>query len=170
MTLRPWTVAAHGFAFGGVGAGLGGELALQIGWRDEGWGVALGPVASLAGTHTPANGVQEKSLGGELSIDRFVPLGEAWTLRLGVDARGEWAWQRVERNDAARVAAAGLPASASYGGAMWGGGAHVALRFFVTPGAFVEVGVRGLALGAKTTDGAEGRLVGGGTIGVGAAF
>lgn len=170
MVVRPWSALAQGFAFGGAGVGVGGEVAIAVGVRGDAWGIAVGPLASTTDTTTPANEVSERAVGGELAIDRFVALGQAWSLRVGVDARGEWVWQRVTRNDAARVTAVGLNATTRYTGALFGGGAHVAARLFLRPSVFVDVGVKGLALGAKTTDGAEGRVLGGGTLGVGATF
>jgi hypothetical protein len=169
LVVHPWSLSLADTAFGGLGVDVGDELSLQIGLRDApgAWGIALGPVGGLEHRGTAYNQVSESFLGAEVSVDRFVRPSPSVTLRLGLDVRGEWIWQRVTRNDADRLASAGLAASASYAGAAWGGGPHVGARFWLTPRLFLDAGARMLALGAKTDSGAEGRLLGGGSLGMG---
>jgi hypothetical protein len=172
LVTRPWTVMLSDAAFRGIGVDAGDELSLQLGWRDAAgaWGVTLGPVGGLEQRLTAFNQVNEKFVGGELSIDRFVPLSSVVALRFGADARGEWIWQRVTRNDADRALSVGLTGTASYMGAAWGGGLHAGARVWPSRLWFVDLGARLLALGAKTDSGVDGRLLGGASLGVGATF
>jgi hypothetical protein len=93
-------------------------------------------------------------------------------LRLGVDARGEWIWQRVTRTDTDRLAEAGLASLAvtNHAGPAWGGGVHAGARLWASSAIFLDFSLRFLALGAKTDTGAESRILGGGSVGLGTAF
>jgi hypothetical protein len=174
LNMHPWSMALSDAAFAGIGVDLGDEALLALGWRDRSsaWGVSVGPLGALERRANPFNVVTEKALGGELSLDRFVSLSSTWMLRLGVDARAEWIWQRVTRTDADRLAAAGLAflAATNHAGPAWGGGAHAGARLWLSNAAFLDFGVRLLALGAKTDTGVESRILGGGSLGLGMSF
>jgi len=169
LLVRPWSIELAGAAGAGLGEGPGGEVALRVAYRSD-WGLALGPLAGASARTTAFNDVRERFAGGELSIDRFVALAGPLALRAGADVRGEWIAQRVTRRDAAQVASVGLPAVADFGGAAWGGGAHLGLRYAVTPSLYLDAGGRVLALGAKTDAGAELRVVARGFLTIGASF
>jgi len=71
------------------------------------------------------------------------------------------------RNDGHRAALAGFPATTHHAGAAWGGGLHAGLRFSIAPPLYIDVGVRTLALGTRGSSALDGRVLGGGLVGVG---
>jgi hypothetical protein len=170
LVLHPWRVVVTNAAF--AGSGITDEMTLKVGWLDPSgtWEMSAGPVLGLQRVDNAYNDVSERLVGGEVSLDRHVPLSPRLVLRVGLDGRGEWIWQRVTRADASHLAGAGLTLTRHYAGAAWAGGAHLGLRLSLTDRWFADAAVSGRALGAKTDMGVEGRLLGGAQLGVGIAW
>jgi hypothetical protein len=169
LVVRPWSAEVGGAVGLGNVEDVGGEVAVRVA-RRETWGFAFGPLVGASLRQTAFNRVTERSIGAELTLDRFVPLSPAWSIRTGVDLRGEWIAQSVRRNDFAELELAGYPGTANYTSGAFGGGAHVAARLAITEALYVDAAVRGLVLGAKTDAGIEGRVLGRAALSVGVAF
>jgi hypothetical protein len=76
----------------------------------------------------------------------------------------------VERRDAGAVEQAGYAGSAYFAGTAWGGGVHADVRFDLSTSWFIDARASALGLGAMTDTGVEGRLLFGGSIGLGATL
>ncbi|WP_394838566.1 caspase family protein [Pendulispora rubella] len=174
MVVRPWSVALSNTVFRGTAVDVGDELSVRIERRQSDWAYAFAPFGGLALRATEFNDVREWFTGAELSLDRLFVLGGvlgAPTLvRVGADARGQWIWQSVRRNDSDRLASLGYETTSHRAGSAFGGGLHAAWRVSPTPSFYAEAGLRAFALAAKTDSGVEGRVLGGLWLSAGALF
>jgi hypothetical protein len=166
MIVHPWSVELFDSAMTGREVDVGDELALRVA-RRETWGYAIGPLVGASKWQTPYNLVSELYAGGEASVDRFFTLANPILLQAGVDVRGEWISQTVRRNDADRAVLAGFSPTTHYAGTVLGGGVHVGARFVIAPPLYLDLGVRGLVLGARTAEGVDVRVLAGVMAGIG---
>jgi hypothetical protein len=111
--------------------------------------------------------VNELYAGGEASVDRFFTLANPILLHAGADVRGEWISQTVRRNDADQAVLAGFSPTTHYAGMALGGGLHVGTRFLMAPPLYLDLGVRGLVVGAMTAEGVDVRILFGAMVGIG---
>ena len=166
MVVHPWSVELVDSAMTGREVDVGDELALHMA-RRETWGYAIGPLAGASKWQTPYNLVNELYAGGEASVDRFFTLANPILLHAGADVRGEWISQTVRRNDADQAVLAGFSPTTHYAGMALGGGLHVGTRFLMAPPLYLDLGVRGLVVGAMTAEGVDVRILFGAMVGIG---
>ena len=81
--------------------------------------------------------------------------------------RAEWISQTVRRNDAAQAVRAGFSPTTHYAGTALGAGLHAEARFLIAPPLYLDLGVRGLVLGANTAAGIDARFLVGAVAGIG---
>ncbi len=111
--------------------------------------------------------MDERSLGVELSGDRFFALSAVLLFRAGVDVRAAWIAQTVRRNDAEHAVLAGFASETHHDAGALAGDAHLGFRLVVAAPFYLDVGLRVMALGTWTSTGVDVRALGVGTLGVG---
>ena len=166
LVVRPWSVEVVDTLLAGSEVDLADDVAVRLS-RHETWGASFGPFVGIAKRRTDSNDVTERTLGAELSGDRFFVVSPVMAFRLGIDFRAAWIAQTVRRNDAAHAILAGFPGESRFDAAALASGAHLGARFVVASPLYVDVGLRAMALGARTSSGIDVRLLGGGSLGIG---
>jgi hypothetical protein len=165
LRLRPHEIEVGG----GVAIGNGARLFAGYAFEGGPWAAAAELEAATSGRTTPANQVRERWLGGTLRLERRWSR-DRWRLRLGVGPALQWVEQRVQRLDADRVTLAGYPPERQFNALAAGGALLVGLRRELTPWLWVELGVRGSGLVARSHDGLQLRQDTSAAAGAGLAF
>lgn len=106
------------------------------------WALSLGPRGAYGVQHTSASNVRILALGLDATLERRWRLGRS-LLALGAGAAADFVEQRVERADAAVVAAAGYPTTETSRAIAPGPIAFVRLRLPVGTTTWTELGARG---------------------------
>lgn len=162
LVYRPWSIAVGDMLYAGTAADFGNEPFVRLERREGSWAYALSALGGWASDTKTLTDVKERYVGGELAFDYLLTLGNRSLFRFGLDARAQWIWQAVERNDVGRLLLAGYSdTDRTYSGAALGGGAHAGVRFTLGPRLHVDGGVRAITLGTNTEAGLATRLFAG---------
>jgi hypothetical protein len=169
IVLRPNEVAIE---LGGGASHIADGLAsvgLRYAYVLGSWAIALAPRAAYGFQHTPASNVDVESIGLQATIEWRSPLNGP-VLALGTGAATDFVWQRVERSDAARVAAAGYPTTSVFTAGAFGPIGVVRIRVPLDTTAWIEASVRAEILLARFEDtlGFDWATIG--SLGTGASF
>ena len=140
-----------------------GTLGLRYTRVFDDWAIGIGPRTALGIQRTSVSNVRIVSLEVDATIERRWRSTSGAALSIGAGVAAESLWQRVERTDAARVAAGGYATSASYRAIAIGPVVVARGRLPIGTAYFVEAAIDGGMLVADF-DGTAGALW---TIGAG---
>jgi hypothetical protein len=142
VVLRPHEL---GFELGGGRSRIAaGEMTvgLRYAYVLGDWALSLGPHGAYGAQHTSASNVRILALGLDATLERRWRMGRS-LLALGAGAAADFVEQRVERADAAVVAAAGYPTTETFRAIAPGPIAFLRLRLPVGTTTWIELGARG---------------------------
>jgi hypothetical protein len=146
-------------------ASIGEEQSVHYARSLGGWAVGVDAALAFGRQSTSANHVGSTLLGGDLTLERRWRTGP-WTFGLGFGADAQVIWQRVTRQDASRVSAAGYPTSQLYDAFAPGPEVDGRVRLSFGPRLWADAALTGSVLWANM-GGSSGPLWGG-SLGLGA--
>jgi hypothetical protein len=133
------------------------------------WALSVGPRAAYGLQHTSASDVRVASVGLDAALERRWRLGGP-ILSVGAGAAVDFVSQRVQRTDAAVVAAAGYPTTQSYGAVAPGPIVFARLRVPVGTIPWIEMSARGELLLPELDGRVSPVWTGVGSVGTGFSF